>query len=136
MRVLPQLQTPWPQPEDTPRVRRVGGLTFWAETLLLQTTGPQTFLDITDQVEAVMRRAGIQQGWVSIFCKHTTAVVVINENEPRLVRDLTSQQMLTRGGQSIPVAEGGLDLGGRQRVLLLELDNARERQVVVQAFGA
>jgi thiamine phosphate synthase YjbQ (UPF0047 family) len=133
-KLLHLLQTPWPELDDAPRVRRVGALTFWAETLVLQTAGPQTFLDITDEVLAVVRRAAIQQGWVAVFCKHTTAGIVINENEPHLLKELTN--WLIGGGPSIPVAEGRLDLGDRQRVLVLELDGARAREVVVQAFGA
>jgi thiamine phosphate synthase YjbQ (UPF0047 family) len=72
-----------------------------------------------------VQRAAIQQGWVSIFCKHTTAAVVLNENES-----------VTGGGPSIPVAKGKLDLGDRQRVLVLELEEAGAREVVIQVFGA
>jgi thiamine phosphate synthase YjbQ (UPF0047 family) len=124
-KLLHLLQTPWPQSDDAPRERRVGGFTLRAETLVVQTAGPKAFLDITDEVQAIVQRAAIQQGWVSIFCKHTTAAVVINESES-----------VTGGGPSIPVADGRLELGDGQRVLVLELEGARAREVVVQAFGA
>ena len=79
------------EPDDQPgaRVRRIGGLTRWAETLVFQTTAAREFLDVTDQVAAVVRRSRISQGWVSAFSKHTTAAVVLQENEPLLLQDMS-----------------------------------------------
>jgi secondary thiamine-phosphate synthase enzyme len=71
-----------------PRVRRVGGLTLWAETLSFQTSAAREFIDVTARVAEVVRRSGVTQGWVSAFSKHTTAAVVLNENEPLLLQDL------------------------------------------------
>ena len=154
------------------RVRRIGGLTLWAETLALRTTAAREFLDVTDQVAAVVRRSRISQGWVSAFSKHTTAAVVLQENEPLLLQDMGGvlerlaatagvyqhndlsrrtgemdpdecanghahcQHLLLSSSESIPVAEGRLDLGRWQRIFLLELDRGRDRQLVVQVFGA
>ena len=71
------------------RVRRIGGLTLWAETLVFRTTAAREFLDVTDQVAAVVGRSRISQGWVSAFSKHTTAAVVLQENEPLLLQDMS-----------------------------------------------
>src|SRR5438093_11818644 len=154
------------------RVRRTGGLTLWAETLAFRTTAAREFLDVTDQVAAVVRRSRISQGWVSAFSKHTTAAVVLKENEPLLLQDMGGmlerlsaeagvyqhndlsrrtgemdpdecanghahcQHLLLSSSENIPVAEGRLDLGRWQRIFLLELDRGRDRQLVVQVFGA
>ena len=154
------------------RVRRIGGLTLWAETLAVRTTAARQFLDVTDQVAAVVQRSRISQGWVSAFSKHTTAAVVLQENEPLLLQDMGGllerlsaaggvyqhndlsrrtgemdpdecanghahcQHLLLSSSQDIPVAEGRLDLGRWQRIFLLELDRGRDRQLVVQVFGA
>src|SRR5437762_9119342 len=79
------------EPDDQPgaRVRRIGGLTLWAETLVFQTTAAREFLDATDQVAGVVRRSRISQGWVSAFSKRTTAAVVLQENEPLLLQDMS-----------------------------------------------
>jgi secondary thiamine-phosphate synthase enzyme len=160
--------------EDHPgaRVRRIGGLTLWAETLAFQTASARQFLDVTDQVAAVVRRSRVSQGWVSVFSKHTTAAVVLNENEPLLLEDLGAmlerlsaaggvyqhndlsrrtgemdpeecanghahcQHLLIGASENIPVADGRPDLGRWQRIFLLELDRPRDRQLVVQVFGA
>jgi secondary thiamine-phosphate synthase enzyme len=154
------------------RVRRVGGLTLWAETLRFRTSAAREFIDVTDQVAAVVRHSEVSQGWVSVFSKHTTAAVVVNENEPLLLQDMGAmlerlsataatyehndlsrrkgemdadecanghshcQHLLIGGSENIPVAEGRLDLGRWQRIFLLELDRPRDRQLVVQVFGA
>jgi secondary thiamine-phosphate synthase enzyme len=77
-----------PDDEAGARVRRIGGLTLWAETLDFRTTAAREFLDVTEQVSAVVRRSRVSQGWVSVFSKHTTAAVVLNENEPLLLEDM------------------------------------------------
>ena len=154
------------------RVRRIGGLTLWAETLAFRTSAAREFLDVTEQVAAVVRRSKVSQGWVSVFSKHPTAAVVLNENEPLLLEDLGAmlerlsaaggvyqhndlgrrtgemdpaecanghahcQHLLIGGSENIPVADGRLDLGRWQRIFLLELDRPRDRQLVVQVFGA
>jgi secondary thiamine-phosphate synthase enzyme len=46
------------------------------------------------------------------------------------------QHLLIGSSENIPVADGGLDLGRWQRIFLLELDRPRNRQLVVQVFGA
>jgi secondary thiamine-phosphate synthase enzyme len=160
--------------DDRPgaRVRRLAGLTFWAETLPFRTSAGREFLDVTEQVAQVVRRSGVSQGWVSVFSKHTTAAVVLNENEPLLLEDMGAmlerlstatglyqhndlsrrvgemepdecanghahcQHLLLSSSETIPIAEGRMDLGRWQRIFLLELDRPRDRQLVVQVFGA
>jgi len=161
-------------PEDHAgaRVRRIGDLTMWAETLAFRTTAAHEFMDVTEQVAAVVRNSKVSQGWVSVFSKHTTAAVVLNENEPLLLKDMGAmlerlsasastyehndlsrrtgemdpeecanghahcQHLLIGASENIPVADGRLDLGRWQRIFLLELDRPRDRQLVVQVFGA
>src|SRR5438094_5351842 len=162
------------EPDDQPGApgRRIGGPPPWAEDLFFQTTAAREFLDVTDQVAGVVRRSRISQGWVSAFSKHTTAAVVLQENEPLLLQDMSGllerlsaaagvyqhndlsrrtgemdpdecanghahcQHLLLGSSENIPVAEGSLDLGRWQRIFLLELDRGRDRQLVVQVFGA
>jgi len=58
------------------------------ESLEYETTAAPEFIDITDDVVAVVEAAGIQFGQVSIYSQHTTAAIKINENEPLLLRDM------------------------------------------------
>ena len=53
----------------------------------LRTQKRVQFIDITELVLERVRRAGISHGVVNIQTKHTTTAVVVNENEPNLLRD-------------------------------------------------
>ncbi len=46
------------------------------------------FVDVTDLVVERVRRSGIAHGLVCIQTRHTTAAIVVNENEPRLLEDV------------------------------------------------
>lgn len=60
----------------------------------LISTEPIQLLDLTDQVSTFSREFGSWHGVVSIFSRHTTAAVRIQEDEPLLLDDLRS--FLTR----------------------------------------
>ncbi len=46
------------------------------------------FVDVTDEVARQVRTCGIREGLALVFCRHTTAAIRINENEPLLVSDM------------------------------------------------
>lgn len=61
---------------------------FLSQTFAIQTErGPQ-FIDITERVQKVTEESGLQNGFAVVFCKHTTAAIRINENEPHLIEDM------------------------------------------------
>ena len=64
----------------------------WAvthERLTLGTREPQQFIDITERVLCCARLSGIGDGTVTVQSMHTTAAILINENEPLLLDDLS-----------------------------------------------
>jgi secondary thiamine-phosphate synthase enzyme len=56
--------------------------------LVLETREPIQFLDITSDVLELVRAAGLREGTVTIYSRHTTAAVCIQEAEPLLLDDL------------------------------------------------
>ena len=50
------------------------------------TTRRQGLLDITDQITDWVRQQGIADGLLTIFCRHTSASLVIQENAAPAVR--------------------------------------------------
>ena len=58
------------------------------ETLITTTTTAPEFIDITDEVQRIVAESGAQFGQVTIFSKHTTAAIKINEHEPLLLGDM------------------------------------------------
>ena len=56
--------------------------------LTFETTQAPQFVDITQEVIEFVGGSGIGNGCVVVYCKHTTAAIKINENEPLLLRDM------------------------------------------------
>lgn len=124
-----------------------------AEVLHIGTSRLKQIVDLTDQVEAVIHKAKMQEGLCSIFVTHTTAALTTGEVGEGTEQDLLDvvEQMIppitfrhahdpshawshmasSILGPSlvIPVSAGKLVLGTWQSVLLVELDGPRERQV-------
>jgi len=110
-------------------------------------------VDITDRVENAVPAE--RDGSVTVFVKHTTAAISINEAEPRLLGDFEAaldelvddggwahdeiddnadahvRAMLVGASETVPVEDGSLALGTWQSVLLVECDGPRTRTVAV-----
>ena len=52
-------------------------------------TAPE-FIDITDQVAENVRQSEVSNGFAVVFSRHTTAAIVIQENEPLLLVDMAN----------------------------------------------
>ncbi len=135
----------------------LAGLTL--ERLGVRTGSRREVIDVTDQVQAAVARAGVRQGLALVHCPHTTAAVVVNERDPALQGDLLDwaartapeggwrhdasdgnghahlQGMLLNPSAVLPVEGGRLVLGTWQSVLLVELDGPRSRELWVQVVG-
>jgi len=56
--------------------------------ITLNTPEKFKFYDLTNQVAEFVKTNNIQQGMVTVRTMHTTTAVIINENEPCLLRDM------------------------------------------------
>ena len=66
------------------------GIVRLARSILhYETLHPLQFIDITDDVERIVGASGVSDGTVTVFSKHTTAAIKINEHEPELLKDLS-----------------------------------------------
>ena len=54
------------------------------------TARPTEFIDVTEQLEALVAATGLLSGLVNIQTLHTTTAVVVNEHEPLLLADFAS----------------------------------------------
>jgi secondary thiamine-phosphate synthase enzyme len=112
--------------------------------------------DITDQINAALGDTGLNEGVCLVFCPHTTAGIVVNENaDPDVRRDLERAfekcvpdvrfdhaegnspahflSCLTGPSVMVPFESGRLKLGTWQGVFFCEYDGPRTREVWVQA---
>lgn len=126
-----------------------------AEVLHISTTSRKQIVDLTDRIEAVIRRAKMQEGLCSLFVAHTTAALTTGEIGEGTEQDFLQvvEQMIPRihfrhahdpshawshmassilgPSLTILVSAGTLVLGTWQSVMLVELDGPRERDVHV-----
>ncbi len=120
--------------------------------------------EITSEVERVVRAASVQAGLCTVFVRHTSASLVIQENaDPSVRRDLTAffdrlapdgdalythvlegpddmsahvKSAILPVSLSIPIAQGALVLGTWQGIYLWEHRGGRQRrEVVVHVLG-
>ena len=78
-----------PRPPDLVGLPANGGAMRVARSILrYDTVAPRQFIDITADVEGVVALSGIAEGWVTVFSRHTTAAIKINEHEPELLKDM------------------------------------------------
>jgi secondary thiamine-phosphate synthase enzyme len=62
--------------------------------LQFQTRSCLEFLDCTEAIRTLLQLSAIREGVLNIQSKHTTAAILINENEPLLLHDI--KRMLER----------------------------------------
>jgi secondary thiamine-phosphate synthase enzyme len=67
----------------------------------IPTTRDEEFVDITDRLERIVARAGVDLGVLNLQVLHTTAALILNEAEPLLFRDFagTLDGIAPRHGQ-------------------------------------
>jgi len=131
--------------------------------LSLQTKG-RGLVEITDALSAFVQESRIQDGLLTLFCRHTSASLLIQENaDPDVRCDLESffvrlapdgqpgwrhnnegpddmaahiRSALTQSSLSIPLIAGRLALGAWQGVYLWEHRiHAHRREVVLHLLG-
>ena len=114
------------------------------------------FIDVTDQVQDIVARSGVQSGLCTVYVPHTTAACTINEHaDPDVARDMLMEvnkivpfedkyrhdegnsaahikSSLFGCSHSIPIDQNRLTLGTWQGIFLCEFDGPRTRQVYVQ----
>ena len=59
-------------------------------TLIINTSAAPEFIDITDRITSILDKTDVSNGTATIFSRHTTSAIVIQENEPLLLNDMSS----------------------------------------------
>jgi secondary thiamine-phosphate synthase enzyme len=133
------------------------------ESIEVRTTG-RGLVDVTEAVQHVVRSSGVATALCTVFCRHTSASLVIQENaDPSVRRDMQRwmdrvapegpgyehtaegpddmpshlRTVLTRTSEQIPVARGRLALGTWQAIYLWEhRTSPHVRELVIHVAGA
>lgn len=136
---------------------------FYQKSLRIQTTG-KSFHPIASKVEAIVAESGIETGLCTLFIRHTSASLIIQENaDPDVLADLSHfferlvpegsrsyrhqtegpddmpahiRSALTKTSEQIPIDRGKLMLGVWQGIYLWEhRQRSHLREIVVHLSG-
>jgi len=95
-------------------------MTHYQKLLRVSTNG-KSFHNITAKIEAIVAESGIETGLCSLFLRHTSASLVIQENaDPDVLVDLANfmAKIVPEGNHYIHDAEGLDDMPGHIRTVL------------------
>ena len=134
------------------------------EYLTMNVPSKMAFVNITQQVEAVVSRSGVAEGLVLVNTMHITASVFINDNERGLHHDFgvwleelapfnpdPNHYHHNRTGEDnadahlkrqimgrevvVAITAGKLDLGPWEQIFYGEFDGHRDKRVLIKIIG-
>ena len=129
--------------------------------LTFQTEKRRDYLNITPDVEALVKESGVKEGMVLVSAMHITAGVYVNDAETGLIADIEEwleklapynpdyrhhatgdsngdahlKSLLIHHEVIVPVTSGKLDLGPWQQVYYAEFDGQRRKRVILKVLG-
>jgi len=133
------------------------------EYLVMNVPSRRGFVNITGEVERVVRESGVLEGLVLVNAMHITASVFINDDEPGLHHDYEAwleqlaphepigQYQHNRTGEDnadahlkrqvmgrevmVAITGGRLDFGPWEQIFYGEFDGRRKKRVLVKVIG-
>jgi len=127
--------------------------------LKVSTENRYQLIDITEDIEQIVKESKVENGLVLIFVPHSTSGILLTENEEGLKNDwLKIFKKLTSGidfehnkiddnadshllsgligqGKFLPIKDGEIIKGTWQQIFLAEFDGPRERKVIVEIIN-
>jgi secondary thiamine-phosphate synthase enzyme len=136
---------------------------FLTEYLWFEVPGRRGFVNITETVEKLVRKSGVQEGLCLVNAMHISASVFINDAEDGLLHDFEvwleklaphepiSQYHHNRTGEDnadahlkrqvlgrevvVAITRGALDFGPWEQIFYGEFDGRRRKRVLVKIIG-
>jgi secondary thiamine-phosphate synthase enzyme len=133
----------------------------FTEYLTFNTRNHREYINITPQVEGVLKKSGIQEGMILVSAMHITAGVWVNDAEEGLIADIDEwleklapfrkdyrhhrtgetngdshlKSLLVHHEVIVPVTKSKLDFGPWQQIYYAEFDGQRPKRVIIKAMG-
>jgi secondary thiamine-phosphate synthase enzyme len=133
------------------------------EELWFNTPHRRDYINITDQVEMLVKKSGVKNGLCLVNAMLITASVYINDNESGLIQDYddwleqlaphapTSKYRHNRTGEDnadahlkrqvmgrevvVAITDGKLDFGPWEQIFYAEFDGKRKKRALVKIIG-
>ncbi|MDI6850601.1 MAG: secondary thiamine-phosphate synthase enzyme YjbQ [bacterium] len=127
--------------------------------IIVKSTRRKEFIEITPQIERMLKESGITNGIVVLFVPHTTAGITINEHaDPSVKSDIEDQlsilvpesknykhlegnadahikSVLVGNSLNLLIENGRLLLGTWQGIFFAEFDGPRTRKILMKIVG-
>jgi secondary thiamine-phosphate synthase enzyme len=134
---------------------------FHTKYLTFNTQKHREYVNMTHEVEEVLRESGIQEGMILVSAMHITAAVYVNDAESGLIQDIDDwlehlapykddyrhhrtgetngdshlKSLLMHHEVIVPVTKGKLDLGPWQQIYYAEFDGQRRKRLIIKVMG-
>ena len=132
------------------------------EYIWMNTAKRREYINITPQVEEIIRKSGVKEGLVLVNAMHITASCYINDDEPGLIQDFDDfleraapydvkkyrhhqtgedngdahlKRQLFGREVVVAVTEGKLDFGPWEQIFYGEFDGRRKKRILVKVIG-
>jgi secondary thiamine-phosphate synthase enzyme len=129
--------------------------------LTFHTHKKREYINITAEVETLVKDSRVQEGMVLISAMHITAGVFVNDNESGFLKDLDDflerlapedgyyrhhqtgesngdahlKNLVIHSQVILPITKGTLDLGPWQQIFYAEFDGQRSKRVILKVMG-
>jgi secondary thiamine-phosphate synthase enzyme len=129
--------------------------------LTFHTHKKREYINITAEVETLVKESRVQEGMVLISAMHITAGVFVNDNESGFLKDLDDflerlapedgyyrhhqtgesngdahlKNLVIHSQVILPITKGTLDLGPWQQIFYAEFDGQRSKRVILKVMG-
>jgi secondary thiamine-phosphate synthase enzyme len=129
--------------------------------LTFHTHKKREYINITAEVQTLVKESGVQEGMVLVSAMHITAGVFVNDNESGILKDLDDflerlapedgyyrhhqtgesngdahlKNLVIHSQVILPITKGVLDLGPWQQVFYAEFDGQRSKRVILKVMG-
>jgi len=130
--------------------------------LWINTKKRREYINITDKVEALVEKSGVQEGLCLVNAMHITASVYINDDERGLIKDFDEfleniapydiekyrhhqtgedngdahlKRQLFGREVVVAITKGELDFGPWEQIFYAEFDGQRKKRVLVKIIG-
>ncbi|MBN2413884.1 YjbQ family protein [candidate division KSB1 bacterium] len=129
--------------------------------LWFNTKKHREYINITRDVNDVLRNSGIKEGMILVSAMHITAAIYVNDAESGLIQDIDEwlqklapegpdynhhrtgevngdahlKNLLMHHQVIIPVTKGQMDFGPWQQVYYAEFDGQRRKRIIIKVMG-
>lgn len=134
---------------------------FYTEHLWFNTKKHREYINITSDVEQILKKSGVQDGMILVSAMHITAGIYVNDAESGLIQDIDDwleklapfdqnyrhhrtgetngdshlKSLLIHHEVIVPVTNGQMDFGPWQQIYYAEFDGQRKKRVLVKVMG-